>query len=281
MTPTLPPPPCGVAVFIRGSAIGLCLALSPPPLWAGDWSWQLQPSMTRFQVLEYGAGGSRLVRESGWIPGLALQLERQQEWGPTGFVRLESQQGSIDYAGRTSLGQAHSTRTDTRRLAVSLGLEHEMALGPWPLGMVLALSHQRWDRDIQPRGSVRGLEETYHWSGIRLALGPTWRQDGRTTRLRLGVQRPLEPRLEVKLDVLGYGTATLHPRPRWGPYAELSLRRDAGTDSWLGLVVRYDEQRFAASDRVTLYSGTHSLTLREPELENRQLQIGLTWSRRL
>jgi hypothetical protein len=120
---------------------------------------------------EYDSAGRRLVRESGWLPGLALDAA----WttgNATWFAGVNWYRADIGYRGQTQLGAAADSSTATTLATLRLGGTHLLAHG---VSITAALEADRWQRDIHGTSAGAGLQERYRSERFILGASKTWR----------------------------------------------------------------------------------------------------------
>jgi len=119
---------------------------------------------------EYDTSGRRLVRESGWLPGLALQAGYRAgdlAW----FAGADGYRGDIDYRGRSQAGVGAASTTATRFTAGRIGATYALAYG---MSLLAAVEAERWRRDIQGTGNAAGLQEVYRSRRLMLGASRAW-----------------------------------------------------------------------------------------------------------
>ncbi len=135
------------------------------PCASAQYSASIAPALRHAGVSEYSAAGERIVRESGWLPGLAGRLAyRSGAWEIFGAAALF--RGDISYDGQLQNGQAHRSQTGTRMAEAQLGLRYR-ALDATDI--VAALGYDAWQRHIRGGAKATGLQE--HTQSRRLLIG--------------------------------------------------------------------------------------------------------------
>jgi hypothetical protein len=136
-----------------------------------QYSATIEPALRYASMSEHGQAGERIVRESGWLPGVAGQLAyRSGAWEVFGAAALF--QADIDYDGRLQNGQSHHSETRTRMTEAQLGLRYRILDAT---DIVTALGFDSWQRDIRGSEKAIGLQE--HTTSSRLLIGieQAWR----------------------------------------------------------------------------------------------------------
>jgi hypothetical protein len=165
-------------------------------------------SLAHFDFKEFDSQGNRLLREDGFLPGLAGRWDgrfRRWAFGLAGDLSG----GEVDYDGRTQAGTPVQTKTD------ELIYETRARIGwivPLKSGFSSeffgALGYRGWERDIQSTPISGSVSETYRWvygsagfkGGYRPRPASAW-------HLHLEILRPLDPEVEVRIG--GFDDVTL------------------------------------------------------------------------
>lgn len=152
--------------------VGLATALQACLLPSASAQWQGSIGVSGRGVVhaEYDTAGHRVVRETGWLPGIALAAS-YQTGNVTLFGGADCYRDDIAYRGQTQAGVAANSRTATTLDAVRLGAAYA-----WGGGYALraALELDRWQRDIAGAGRSVGLQETYRSARLIAGVGKTW-----------------------------------------------------------------------------------------------------------
>ncbi|MDQ2989985.1 MAG: hypothetical protein M3R60_12865, partial [Pseudomonadota bacterium] len=135
--------------------------------------WQGAVGISQRQVTntEHDQAGRQLVRESGWLPGAALNAAYKagrQTW----FADADISTGRVGYHGQTQAGVAAESRTSMAVAAVRVG-------GAYAFGdnyaAQAALEWERSTRDIIGIGGTAGLQEKYRTRRLIAGAQKTWR----------------------------------------------------------------------------------------------------------
>lgn len=224
-----------------------------------QWAPSLGIAARQFTVNEYDAGGRRIVREQGWLPGLEGRLA-YRTGDSTLSVQASHYQHDIAYRGQTQSGVPVDSRTDTALTQWSTGIAYEINE---VLSASLAFELERWRRDIQGVGRVRGLQERTLSRRALLGLDvrfPTAHGEvmagaalllAAPEKLRVGFSGQFD---DVSLDTrssygmrLGLG---------WHPTAWPKLELHAGLDWW---------KVGRSADVALSRNGRHAGTVAQPE----------------
>lgn len=229
-------------------------------------------SVLQWTVEEHAASGRRLVRESGWLPGVELRDSCSRSgWRVFGTAAFHG--GSIDYQGQTQFGTPLNSTTGTHLIRLATGLDRE-------IGKSLALFTQiewfRWTRDIRGGGNVAGLNErSDSW---HLAIG------ARKTPFQTGIGMIsadaavlLSTPENVQVDFSGIlDPASLRTKPGVGIRLHGGWKRDPMSP--IELVVAFDALRVPQSDPVPAFKhNAFAGTISQPEHDLRSISASLRY----
>jgi hypothetical protein len=217
--------------FIRAAGLAAALFLSHPA--SAQWQGGIGLGVRKVTHTEHDIAGQRLVRETGWLPGVTLDLG-YRAGDLTWLAAFEGYRGDIDYRGRTQAGASAGSTTSTGLATARLGAAY--ALG-WNASVFGAFELDRWKRDIQSAGGSAGLQETYRSNRLIAGLGKAWHPAagtvsadiayvvGRPERLHVGFSGLLDP---VSFETRRSNGARLGAalRPAIAPWLELRARYD-------------------------------------------------------
>ncbi|HEU4376362.1 MAG TPA: hypothetical protein VFS02_22910 [Telluria sp.] len=153
--------------------IGLAAIMQTCWMLPASAQWQSAVGISQRQVTntEYDKAGRQLVRESGWLPGAALNAAYQagrQTW----FAEADISKGRVGYHGQSQAGVAAESRTSMALAALRIG-------GAYALGddyaAQAALEWERSTRDIIGIAGTAGLQETYRTRRLVAGAQKTWR----------------------------------------------------------------------------------------------------------
>lgn len=185
---------------IHRAALALALHALAQPAYA-QWQADIGLGTRKVTLTEYDNGGARLVRESGWLPGVALQAG-YTAGNVTWLAGAEGYRGGIDYRGRTQAGAGAASTTATGLATARIGAGYAPARG---VSVLAALEAERWRRDIRGTAGAAGLQETYRTRRLVLGASKSWQPalgvvslDGAAVlaapeRLRVGFSGLLDP----------------------------------------------------------------------------------------
>jgi len=218
-------------ILRAGLAAALYASLIHPA--CAEWQGSIGPSVRNVTHTEYDTTGRRLVREDGWLPGVALQggyRSGKLSW----FAGADWYHGNIDYEGRTQNGAPASSKTATGLVAGRIGAAYAL---PHDYAVQAAIEIDRWKRDIQGTANAAGLQETYRSTRLVAGAAKTWHPAAGTVsvdasavvaapeRLHVGFSGVLDP---VSFDTRrGYGVRLgAAMRPAFVPWLEVRGRYD-------------------------------------------------------
>jgi hypothetical protein len=243
--------------LIRAAGLAAALFLSHPA--SAQWQGGIGFGVRKVTHTEYDMAGQRLVRETGWLPGMTLDLG-YRTGDLTWLAAFEGYRGDIDYRGQTQAGTASNSTTSTNLATARLGAAY--AVG-WNASVFGAFELDRWKRDIQGAGGSAGLQETYRSNRLIAGLGKAWHPAagmvsadvayvyGRPERLHVGFSGLLDP-------------VSFETRRSNGVRLGASLR--PAFASWLELRARYDWIKTARSFDAPVAKGGQVVgTVAQPE----------------
>jgi hypothetical protein len=156
------------------AALGAALSLLLVQPASAQWQAQAGAGARAVSHTETDNGGRRLVRESGWLPGLALQAD-YTGGKLTWFGALDLYRGDIDYRGQTQAGVAATSRTATGLAALRFGAAYAIQNG---YSATAAAEADGWKRDIRGTGNKVGLQERYRSERFIVGLSKAWQLPG-------------------------------------------------------------------------------------------------------
>jgi hypothetical protein len=156
---------------------------------------------------EYDGAGRRLVRESGWLPGLALDAA----WttgNMTWFAGVNGYRAAIGYRGQTQAGASATSSTATTLSTLRLGGTYLLARD---VSITAALEADLWRRDIRGTAAGAGLQERYRSERVILGAGKAWHPAAGVVATDLALVLSTPERMRVGFSGL-LDTATLQTR---------------------------------------------------------------------
>jgi hypothetical protein len=179
---------------LRSAALVAALLASPGMAACAEWQGALGSGAQRFDNTEFDRAGSTLVRETGWLPGVAARLVWQGD--RLGFfVGGEAYQHGIAYHGQTQAGAPARSTSATRLIQLRAGVSY--AINERIVGFV-AREWDGWRRGIGAVAGAAGLQERS--TSTRFLLGARGQWDGAAVGV-LGIDGALVVAGPERLDV--------------------------------------------------------------------------------
>jgi hypothetical protein len=214
-----------------GLAAALYALLTHPA--SAQWHGGVGLSATGVTHTEYDMAGRRLVHETGWLPGVALNAAYKSD-DITWIAAANWSRGAIDYRGQTQNGAAADSTTSTGLASIRIGAAYTLGRN---YSILAALELDRWKRNIRAAGGSAGLQETYRSRRLVAGTGKAWHPAVGTIsadaavvlsepeRLRVGFSGMLDPAsFETKRSRgIRIGASIV---PSFAPYLEFSSRYD-------------------------------------------------------
>jgi len=238
-------------------------------------STTLGASLMNLDFKEFDQQDDRLVRESGWLPGVEAGLAARKHRAQARF-RVSHYRGDVDYDGQTQSGVQIDSTTDEKIWDFSASAAYRLS-SPIPpeLYLYAGAGYRHWNRDIQSVRFVSGLDETYSWWSYHAGLEIHWQKGANHWSLDGRLSRTLNP--EVKIDFLdAFDSATLDLGERWGWRTELQWTRMFSQQLSGGLRLFYQSLDLGKSDVETLTrNGFPVGTVFQPRSESRNYGVTL------
>jgi hypothetical protein len=211
---------------------------------------------------EYGSGGGRLLKETGFRGVLELEWQKEAASGLLPGYAGKIYLGNVNYDGQTLVAPIVQVTTNTSYT----GIQNELFLAfrtpltrSDSLDILSSAGWDHWSRDINPQ-SVSQVED---YDIFYVRLGPSWRHrlPGMTAYLTLGGKIPFYTNENAHINTICLNESQIDPRflncvnmnPPLHPGEEISLFGTAGlelTPAW-SLVLYYDSFRFSESSAET------------------------------
>lgn len=258
--------------------IGLLGLGASQPLWADgpaplgvDISSALQ--YTNMREVD---SANTLVHETGWLPGLAGGIYRDQgDWRLEGS--LYGFTGDLNYNGELQDGQPHQTTTDTDYAGGQLSATWHQ--DGW--ATTISGGYHYWHRYLLADSTAGASVENYSWYQLGLGI---------SHRFTLASAVFLQPQVDLFYNlhinqtaaVPGYDTATLHPGGNQGSRLSLLLGRQVDARTSIGVRPYWQMYQFERSADVGVSVNGQATTgqIYQPEERYRQLGISLELERR-
>ena len=258
---------------VRRAALTAALLASPGLAACAEWQGALGLGAQRFSNTEFDNAGTTLVRETGWLPGVAGRVVWQAD--RLGFFASgEAYQHGIAYRGQTQAGVPAQSTSATRLIQLRAGVSY--AVSARVAGFV-AGEWDDWRRGIESTAGATGLKERS--VSKRFLLGARGQWDGATVGV-LGIDGALviagPERLDVGFSGLFDG-ATLTTRRAHGWRIGASVRPSAAPR--LELRSGFDRITVPRSGDVPLMrAGQFIGTIAQPEHARRAIILTLSTS---
>ena len=256
---------------VRRAVLFAALVASPGVASCAEWHGALGVSVQRFDNTEFDKAGTTLVRESGWMPGLAARVNWQaNRFGV--FASGEVYQHGIAYHGQTQGGASAESTSATRLIQLRAGASY--AVNGHLAGFV-AGEWDVWRRDIDSTASAAGLQERS--ASARLVLGGRGHWETVTSGV-FGIEGALVLARPERLDVGFSGlldATSLTTRSAHGWRVGVSARPAAAPR--LELRAGLDTITVTRSGDVPLMRGGRFVgTIAQPEHARRSISVTLS-----
>lgn len=244
-------------ILRAGLAAALYASLIHPA--CAEWQGSIGPSVRNVTHTEYGPTGRRLVKEDGWLPGLALDAA-YRSGKLTWLAGADWYHGNIDYQGQTQLGAAASSRTSTGLASGRIGAAYAL---PYDYSVQALVEVDRWKRDIRGTAGAAGLQETYRSTRLVAGAHKNWHPAAGTVSVDAAAVVAAPERLHVGfsglLDPVSFDT-------RRGYGARLGAAMRPAFAPWLEVRGRYDWLKTPRSaDASVTANGLYAGTVAQPE----------------
>jgi hypothetical protein len=243
------------------------------PCAQAQYAASIAPSLRHASVSEYSPAGVSIVRESGWLPGVAGRLAyRSGAWEVFGAAALF--QSDIDYDGQLQNGQPYRSETATRMAEAQLGLCYRVLDAT---DIVAALGFDSWRRHIKGSGKAIGLQEDTRSGRLLIGVEQAWRlgSDGQLTASGSLVHATPE-RLRIGFSGL-LDDVTVRTRPATGYQLALRYRPEPASKLALGAHFDYIRVPRSAAYQVTR-DGRAAGEITQPEHVRRNLTLYVQYS---
>jgi hypothetical protein len=251
--------------FCAGLAAALQVLLVAPA--SAQWQAGVGTGVRSVIHTEADRAGRRVVREAGWLPGVALNAAYRA--GDTAwFYEADWYRHDIAYRGQTQSGVAAASTTSTGLASVRVGARRAFAGDYFVLA---ALDIDRWQRTIAGTASSAGLQETYRSRRLLAGAGKTWHPAAGTVSADAAVVLSEPERLQVGFSGL-FDPVAFKTRAAQG--IRIGTRFRPASAPWLELRSRYDWIRVRRSDDAPVSAhGQFVGTVAQPEHERQALTL--------
>lgn len=253
--------------------VGLATAMQTLLMLPASAQWQGAVGLSRRDVshTEYDKAGRQLVREAGWLPGVALNAA-YKAGACTWFAEGETYNRAIEYRGQTQAGVPVDSKTST-------GLTIFRGGGTYALSgnysVLAAVEWEKWRRDIIGVRGAAGLQEEYRSSRLVAGASKSWHPAAAGA---LSVDAAVvisEPeRLRVQFSgILDPAALTT----KWSQGIRIGASIRPSFAPYLGLRARYEWTKIARSgDAPVTLNGQLMGTIAQPEHEKQALTITIS-----
>ena len=231
----------------------------------------ISPSSLHFDYTEFSTTDQVLNNETGWLPGLEANLSHAitSNWAVS--INTSYYQGTVDYDGRTQQGVPHTTDTDTNLFRLGARLDRLIYKD---IRLFAGAQTHQWQRDIQDKDNISGIDETYEWLEYSLGLN-TYIVITKKDKINLEASYLLIRNATVFVDLsrVDLGTTTLDLGDGTGGRLNLSWLHQYKNDLNLGLGLFFEGWQFGRSNTRQLENGTSIIFVTEPRSETRNIGL--------
>lgn len=214
--------------------------------------------------------GRRLVRETGWLPGIALGAA-YTSGNLTWSASADWYRGDIGYRGQTQAGRAATSTTATGLASLRLGAAYQIKRG---YSAEAALESDYWKRDILGTNTGIGLQERYRSERLILGVGKAWHPPGGIVAANIAVVFSTPERMRVGFSGM-LDRAALHTRSAQGTRIGAQYRPAFAPS--LELRATFDWIRIARSaDAPVTRNGQFVGTVAQPEHTRQGLTVNVS-----
>jgi hypothetical protein len=244
-------------LYRAGLAAALYLMLLHPA--SAQWQGQAGAGLRKVSHTEDDSAGRRLVRETGWLPGIALGAA-YTSGNITWSAALDWYRGDIDYRGQTQAGSPATSTTETALATLHLGASYTFQ-GAY--SAKLALEGDYWKRDILGTGASIGLQERYRSERLVAGLAKTWHPSAGMVAADIAVLFSTPERMRVGFSGVLDRTSL---RTESAPGLRIGARHRPAFAPALELRASYDWIKIARSeDAPVTRMGQFAGTVAQPE----------------
>lgn len=270
-----------MTAMLGATAAVLALLALPTSAATQQWESAIGWRERHWSHTEHDQAGRQLVREAGWLPGIAVRTA-YHDHRLTWWAEATLHDKAISYRGQTQAGQARDSSTATRLALLRIG--GACGIGPGGTGntgdaalaLFAALEWERWSRNIEGAQGAVGLQERTDARRISAGIRKQWHADGGGAlfaelalvlaapgRLRVGFSGVLDPASLNTPSSQGLRVGA-GMRPAFAPQLELHLG--------------YDWIRVARSSDVPIALGGRPVgTMAQPEHRQRAITLSASF----
>ncbi len=261
--------------MLRAALATLTLLAWPTSAAAQQWQGSVGLHERHWSNTEHDQSGRQLVREAGWLPGIAARAT-YQDHGWTWFAETMLHDKAIAYHGQTQSGQARDSSTATRLALLRIGAACDIDTRDASLALIATLEWERWTRTIEGAQGAVGLQERNDARRISAGIRKKWQLTGRGALFADAALVLVAPQ-RLRVDFSG----ALDPAALNTPSAQ-GLRLGAGMRPafapQLELLVSYDWIKVARSSDVPIaLKGRPIGTMAQPEHRQRAITLSASF----
>lgn len=233
----------------------------------------IAPSLLYFDYTEFSTGGTVLDNESGWMPGVQFQINKEFSSIWEVEIELGIYGGNVDYSGHTQAGNDHSTTTDETVYVLGANVKTPLTTA---VDLIFGLKDSEWKRDINDNNGIYGLLEIYRWNEISAGIATEFlKTETQTWRVEASLLRIINPTLHVDLSRADYGTTDLNLGEEWGGRLRLSWLHEHAPNWQYDFNIFYEGWSFGRSNSRATTGGVNSGTFYEPYSETQYVGVQL------
>ena len=231
----------------------------------------ISPSLLYFDYTEFSTTDQVLDTETGWLPGLEAGLKYviTPDWSAS--INTVYYSGTVDYEGQTQSGTPHTTDTDTNIFRLGARIDR---LVYEDIRLFAGIQGHRWNRDIQDKYNVSGIDETYEWTEYSLGVNADF---GITIKDKINLEASYlfirNATVFVDLSRVDLGTTTLDLGDGTGARLNLSWLHQYKSDFTLGLGLFFEGWEFGRSNTRQLENSSSIIFVTEPRSETRNIGL--------
>lgn len=231
----------------------------------------ISPAFLHFDYTEFSTTDQVLNNETGWLPGLEANLTYAITLNWAVSINTSYYQGTVDYDGQTQQGVPHTTDTDTKLFRLGARLDRLIYKD---IRLFAGAQSHQWERDINDKNNISGIDETYEWLEYSLGLS-TYFVITKKDKINLEASYLLIRNATVFVDLsrVDLGTTTLDLGDGTGARLNLSWLHQYKNDFNLGLGLFFEGWEFGRSNTRQLENSTSIIFVTEPRSETRNIGL--------
>lgn len=261
------------------AALACFLTVTATPAVGSDlltYSGTIGFTIESFNYDEKDENDRRIDSEDGALPGLFLNLQaRSGHWFIAGEFHIL--QGEVDYTAYPADTELKSrTSENIKDLSLTFGFSQDLNAST-QLEYSGGLGLRNWERDIHSLPGIPGLDETYDWPYLSLAIKPVIQMNpGNSVTLLLRAKQAFDATLDVKFKDGLHDQVKLDLDNGRGLELEVTWFYEKSPTTSIGLGPYLHFWWFDESDQFTLTeNGTPVGTVHEPASDTRSLGFRL------